>query len=133
MLGFLFKVLLVVAIVVGILTFVGVKRGYLSLSNLPHDLSTLSFKNLPMDIGLITNIKSQVAGVSGEKLSENLSGALDSLVTHANKNSPIVLGVKVTNESVGAVTDALMSLPSDKLDQIKNALCAPASNSGTTP
>ncbi len=123
MFGFLFKVLIVVVIVVGILTFVGVKTGNLSLATLPHDLANLDFKSV-LSGGMLENIKTQVSSVSGKQLTDNLSSSLDSLVTHANKNSPIVLGVKVTNESVGAVTDALMNLPSDKLDQIKNALCA---------
>lgn len=123
MLGFLFKVIVVVAIVVGVLSYVGFKTGNLSMATLPHDLASFNIKTL-VSGEVLANIKSQVAGVNKEQLSQNLSSSLDSLVTHASKNSPVVLGVKVTNDSVGAVTDALMGLPSDKLDQIKNALCA---------
>lgn len=123
MLGFLFKILIVVVLVVVVLTYFGVKTGNLSMSSLPHDLASFNYKTLFSGQNF-DNIKAQVSGVSKEQLSENLSSSLDSLVTHASKNSPVVLGVKVTNESVGAVTDALLGLPSDKLDQIKNALCA---------
>lgn len=123
MLGFLFKILIVVVLVVGVLTYFGFKTGNLSLATLPHDLASFNVKSLFSGQNF-DSIKAQLTGVNKEQLSENLSSSLDSLVTHASKNSPVVLGVKVTNESVGAVTDALMGLPSDKLDQIKNALCA---------
>lgn len=116
---------------VGVLSFIGFKTGNLSLKTLPLDLANLNYKSfLGQDI--VANIKTQVSSVSGQQLAENLSSALDSLVTHADKNSPVVLGVKVTNESVNVVTDALMNLPNDKLQQIRNALC-PATSSGITP
>jgi len=36
----------------------------------------------------------------------------------------VVLGVQVTNESIGAITDVLSKLPNQQLEQIRTAICA---------
>lgn len=57
------------------------------------------------------------------------SDMLDSLVTGGSKDSPVVLGIKISNDSIGAVTDILQKLPSDQLQQIRSVVCAsPSAN-----
>lgn len=123
MFGLLLKIVMMVVVVGGLVGFVSIK-------------SNQSPKQL------ITNAKIQVENLSKPDAYKNLiknintadvilkaSETLDSLVTHSSKNSPVVLGVKVTNESLGAITDILQSLPKDQLQQIRNIVCA--SPSGT--
>lgn len=67
--------------------------------------------------------------VNASAAASRISSALDSLVTHPDKNSPVILGVKITNESLGVIVDALQKLPPDQTNQIKQILCAtPSSN-----
>jgi len=61
---------------------------------------------------------------------KDISAALDSLVTHPDKDSPVVLGVKITNESIGKLVDVIQGLPPEQVNQIKQVICAPASPSG---
>lgn len=57
------------------------------------------------------------------------SDFLDNIITHGNSGSPVVLGLKVTNESLGAITDVLQKLPNEQLDQIRSVVCAsPSAN-----
>lgn len=118
MFGLLLKIVMMVVVVGGLVGFVSVK-------------SNQSPKQL------ITNAKLQVENLSKPDAYKNImknintadviskaSETLDSLVTHSSKNSPVVLGVKVTNESLGAITDILQSLPKDQLQQIRNIVCA---------
>lgn len=51
------------------------------------------------------------------------SDFLDNIITHGNSGSPVVLGLKVTNESLGAITDVLQKLPNEQLDQIRSVVC----------
>jgi hypothetical protein len=115
MLGFLFKIILVAIVFAGIFGFIYLRRGSLpqipKLSDIPSALSQAA-KN-----------------VDTSKLSENLSAALDGLVTHPDKNSPVVLGVKVTNDSLVKVVDVIYNLPPDQFSQIKSLICSPASPS----
>ncbi|MBI5358876.1 hypothetical protein HZB69_04595, partial [Candidatus Amesbacteria bacterium] len=54
---------------------------------------------------------------------------LDNIVTNQTKDSPVVLGLKVTNESLSAITDVLQKLPNDQLQQIRAVVCAsPSAN-----
>ncbi len=118
MLGFLFKVLLVAAIVVGVVGYIGLKRG--QLPQLPTDWGQI-LSQLPVD----TNVLGQLKRVRPNQVGTQVSAALDALVTHPDRNSPVVLGVKVTNESIGTITDLLMGLPPDKLEQVKSVVCTP--------
>lgn len=116
MFGFLFKVVLMAALVAGGGYFY-IHRGNLSqikqLSNL-----TSQFK--------IPDIKQIDASQAGQRISE----VLDSLVTHPDKNSPVILGVKITSDSLNTLVDVIAKLPPDQVSQIKQVICAPASPSG---
>ena len=50
---------------------------------------------------------------------------MDNIITHGNSGSPVVLGLKVTNKSLGAITDVLQKLPNEQLDQIRSVVCEP--------
>ncbi len=117
MFGFLAKIVIVALLVAGVGGYFVYKKGG-ELPKLPTDLSQLS---IPVDTRILGLFKQNL---SSGNLGQQLSSALDSLVTHPDRNSPVVLGIKATNESVELITDALMSLPNDKLEQVKQALCA---------
>lgn len=121
MLGFLFKVLIVTAIVVGIVGYVRVKKGSLSLSDLKVDPVKI-LGQLPIDQNILGSIRPAQRGQIGSQI----SSALDSLVTHPPAGGPVVLGVKVSNDTIGTITDVLMGLPSDQLNQIKSVVCTPS-------
>ena len=121
MFGFLFKILIIAAVVVGIGGYIGLKKG-INIPGIPKNIASQAAQlKLPAFSGVSANIKSINAGVLGQRLSETL----DALVTHPGRNpGPVVLGVKVTNDSLGVITDALMKLPNDQLQQVQQALCA---------
>lgn len=123
MFGFLFKIIIVVALVAGVGGYLVIKRGG-SLMDIPGYVSslpkTLSVKNAPKLLSSL-NLKS----IDTTNLGGKLSDALDALVTHPDKNSPVVLGVKVTNDSIATITDVLLQLPNDQLNQIRNVVCVP--------
>lgn len=109
MISFLLKILLVAAVVVGVIGVVYMRRGSMPrISELPGKL------------------KDSLAQVNTTTLWSNLSGSLDSLVTNPDANSPVVLGVKITNDSLTTVVDVIQSLPPDQITQIRSALCTPA-------
>lgn len=121
MFGFLFKIFLVMALVVGGGYFVMSKKGI----PLPKSLTKVDagqvLSALPLNKEAIMGIKN----VKAESVLAQVSGALDNLVTHQSGGAgPVVLGVKVSNESVGTVVDILQSLPSEQFNQIRSALCA---------
>lgn len=125
MISFLFKICFIAVIVVGLYSVYQFRR----TGELPKPLQAYSAKlNLPalVSLGKLTGLK-----VEPKDIGKNLSSALDQLVTHSNTNSPIVLGVKVTNDSLGALVDVLQKLPTEQLDQLKVAICA--SPSAATP
>ena len=125
MFGFLFKVLIVAAIVVGIVGYVRVKKGNLSLSDLKMDPAKI-LGQLPIDQSILGSFRQ----AKPDQIGSQISSALDSLVTHPGKNAgPVVLGVKVSNDTIGTITDVLMGLPSDQLNQIKSVVCTPSSSS----
>ena len=62
--------------------------------------------------------------INASEAGSRISSALDSLVTHPDKNSPVILGVKITNESLGVIVDVIQKLPPDQTNQIKQILCA---------
>lgn len=123
MFGFLIKLVLLIAIVGGVVVY-----------------GTTKYKTSPM--GLVLGAKGQVEkifqpqafeaaikGVDTKQVVGQISAVLDSLVTKGSADSPMVLGLKVTNESLNAVTDVLQRLPTEQLGQIRSVLCA--SPSGT--
>ena len=118
MFGFLIKIVLLIALVGGGIMF-------------------LAAKNKQSPMGLVLGAKGQVEkifqpqafeaaikGVDTKQVVGQISAVLDSLVTKGSADSPVVLGLKVSNESLGAVTDVLMKLPNDQLQQIKSVMCA---------
>lgn len=112
MFGFLLKVVVLAAVVGSVVGIIYIRRG--SLPNLAQVKS---------------DVINQVRSVDPKILAQNMSTALDSLVTHPDRNSPVVLGVKITNESLGTVVDVLQKLPPDQLSQLQTAICRPSSAS----
>ena len=102
----------------------------------------ISYKTKQSPMGLVLGARGQVEkifqpqafeaaikGVDTKQVVGQLSAVLDSLVTKGNADSPIVLGLKVTNESLNAVTDVLQKLPTEQLQQIRAVVCAsPSAN-----
>ncbi|MDO8488406.1 MAG: hypothetical protein Q7S31_03805 [bacterium] len=121
MFGFLLKVVLIALIVVAGLWYVGMKKGSLSLGSFQLDPKKI-LSMLPIDTDLLLGAKN----IQPDQFKGQISGALDSLVTHPGRNpGPIVLGVKVSNDTIGTVTDVLMGLPSEQLNQVKSVICTP--------
>ncbi len=123
MFGFLFKIIIVVALVAGVGGYLVIKRGG-SVADIPKLVAnlpkTFSVQNAPK---LITSLN--LKSIDTTNLGGKLSDALDALVTHPDKNSPVVLGVKVTNDTISTITDVIMKLPNDQLDQIRSIVCQP--------
>ena len=122
MFGFLLKILMVAGLVVVVIGYVSVKRA--TLSQIPTDLTQLQSRlnlNIPDVLGSFKQL-------DVKSLGNQASNALDALVTQPGRNiGQVVLGVQVTNESIGAVTDVLSKLPTTQLDQIRTAICASSS------
>jgi len=115
MFGFLFKVILMAAVVAG------GGYAYMNRDKIPQ------LKNLSQ---IAANLKiPDYKQINASEAGSRISAALDSIVTHPDKNSPVILGVKITNESLGIIVDAIQKLPPDQTNQIKQILCAPASPS----
>ncbi|TSC88155.1 MAG: hypothetical protein G01um101416_178 [Microgenomates group bacterium Gr01-1014_16] len=62
--------------------------------------------------------------INASEAGSRISAALDSIVTHPDKNSPVVLGVKITNESIGKLVDVIQGLPPEQVKQIQQVICA---------
>lgn len=125
MLGFLFKILLVAVLVVGIAGYVMMKGGNLSLGNIKLDPNQV-LSQLPIDKNALADLRQTNTG----SITSKISGALDSLVTHPGRNpGPVVLGMQVTSDTIGTITDVLSGLPPDQLKQITSVICAPAPTS----
>jgi len=121
MLGFLFKILLIAAVVGGIGYFVIFKKQL----PIPKNLSAIKtgdvISKLPLNKGAIENIKN----LKPDQVIAQVGGALDSLVTHQSGGAgPVVLGIKVSNDSISTIVDVIQSLPSEQVQQIRTALCA---------
>lgn len=121
MLGFLIKILVIAGLVVGVGSYALKKTG----GEIPKDLAGLkaafNLSQVASESGKLTDITK----MNPDQLLTQVSGALDALVTHPGKNGgPVVLGVKVTNDSLNTVVDVLQNLPPDQVQQIKNAICA---------
>lgn len=105
MFGFLLKIAIIAAVVGGVGYLIQSKKG--SLPNLKLDLQNT-----------LNNFDTR-------KVVANLTSSLDSLVLNPESKSPVALGAKISNESIGKVVDSLQSLPPDQISQIKTVLCAP--------
>ncbi len=121
MLGFLFKILMVTAIVAGIGWFVMNKKGVSFPKNMSEAKPGQVLSSLPLNKEAIGNLK----GMKLDQVVAQLSSTLDSLVTHGGAGTgPVVLGVKVSNDSISTLVDVLRSLPPEQLDQLRLAMCA---------
>lgn len=123
MFGFLLKLVVLVAVVGGILGTIYIKRGSLpdlpSISDLQSGISSIRSGQAPE---FTKNVN--INGLTGQ-----LSSALDSLVTHPNQNSPVVLGIKITNDSLNTLVDFIQNMPPEQSEQLKTLICSPASPS----
>lgn len=113
MLGFLFKAIIFIGLV-GLIFVIAFQRNLLP--------SSISKYVDPRMVNQLTH-----TNLSG--LAPQLSTALDSLVVHPNSLSPVVLGLKVTNDSLNSVVDLIQRLPPDQLSQLKTVVCSTASAS----
>ena len=68
--------------------------------------------------------KDIIKNIDTKVLLSKVGETLDNIVTNQTKDSPVVLGLKVTNESLGAITDVLQKLPTEQLQQIRTVVCA---------
>ena len=70
-----------------------------------------------------------IKNIDTKVLLSKVGETLDNIVTNQTKDSPVVLGLKVTNESLSAITDVLQKLPNEQLVQIRAVVCAsPSAN-----
>ncbi|HJZ05669.1 hypothetical protein A2634_05210 [Candidatus Amesbacteria bacterium RIFCSPHIGHO2_01_FULL_48_32] len=116
MLGTLIKFGIIAAIVASIGGFIYLRRG--------------SLPQIPQPKDLLSKAKSTVQSIDAKILAQNISVALDNLITHPDKNSPVVLGVKITNDSLKKLVEVIQTLPPDQVDQLKAVVCATATPSG---
>lgn len=119
MLGFLFKIAIVA-------TVVSVAGYFLFIKN-PDTFKKVLSGNIEIDVKsfLDTKVLSQIKDTKPQNLLSGISGGLDSLVTHNNK-SPVVLGIKITNDSLNSIIDFIQNMPPEQVDQLKAVICAPA-------
>jgi hypothetical protein len=76
----------------------------------------------------VDSVLSSVKSVDVSSISGKLSQGLDALVTHPGR-SPVVMGIEITGDSLKTITDTLSGLPPDQLEQIKQYICQPATES----
>ncbi len=107
MLGFLLKVVVLVALIGGI--------GYVIVNKK---------SSLPSPKTLQSGLENTLRNFDTKTFASHLSASLDSLITNPQSSSPVVLGVKISNDSIGKVVDALQSLPSEQISQIRSAICS---------
>lgn len=117
MFGFLLKIAVIAALVVGGIGYLKTKN--ISISQLPSQ-----FK-----IPNTSDVLSVAKSIDTAKAGKQVSDVLDALVTHPGRNlGPVVLGVQVTSESLGAISDALLKLQPEQLQQVKAILCQPVAS-----
>ncbi len=127
MLGFLFKI--------GVIAAVVAVGGYFLFIKNPDTLKSVLSSKGELDIKSIleTKVLSSFKNVSAGNLAENVSKGLDSIVTH--NDSPVVLGIKISNDSLNSVIDFIQNLPPDQVNELKQVICAPvvSPTPSTTP
>ncbi|OGC98826.1 hypothetical protein A2701_02560 [Candidatus Amesbacteria bacterium RIFCSPHIGHO2_01_FULL_47_34] len=123
--GFLLKILLVAGLVAGLSGLVFIRRG--SIPNLSALPEVFSWVRSSVDTRSVSDLKNMDVPTLGKRVSQ----VLDSLVTHPDRNSPVVLGVKVTNYSLNSLVEVIQKLPPDQVDQLKNVVCSPASGTSS--
>lgn len=116
MFGFLLKIVIIAGLVVG-------GFSYLSQKN-PHLITDLATAKTKIQTGNLSQLKE----IDANTVTRNISASLDSIVIH-NNNSPVVLGVKVTNESLNTLVDVIRQLPPDQVEELRAVVCSPATPS----
>ena len=118
MIGFLLKILIVTGIVVGV--------GWFAISKLGGDPKSILSKGPgSLDFKIIL---APLAKINPKIIGSNISNSLDSIITHPDRNSPVVLGMKISNDSLDAVIKFIQNLPPDQVEQLKAAMCAPVAS-----
>lgn len=123
MFGFLLKIAVVALLVVGIFSVISWRKS--GSFRLPDPAQIISLVKMTFNRQAVSKLKE----VDTSGVGKSLSGALDSLVTHPGRNSPVVLGVKITNDSLDAIVNVLQNLPPDQYQQLQTLFCAPATSS----
>jgi len=123
MFGFLIKLVIVTTVIGGIVGYVAVKT-----KQSPKEV-VLSAQSQIESLAKPEKYQDMIKNIDTKVLLSKVGQTLDNLVTNQTKDSPVVLGLKVTNESLGVITDVLQKLPNDQLQQIRSVVCA--SPSGT--
>src|SRR3990167_9531793 len=101
MFGFLFKIIIVALVVIGLYSVVSVRRG--SPPQIPSLSQITSAAQATFSLQAFSGMKK----IDTSNLGKNLSQALESLVTRPDRNSSVVLGVKITNDSLNPVVDVI--------------------------
>lgn len=117
MFSFLLKIVIVAAVIAG-------GAFYLTQKD-PQFISKFASLRQSFSTPSLASLK----GVDATSLAQNLSASLDALVTHPDRNSPVVLGVKITNDSLNTLVNVIETLPPEQVDQLKQVICQPASPS----
>jgi len=123
MFGFLIKLVIVTTVIGGIVGYVAVKT-----KQSPKEV-VLSAQSQIESLAKPEKYQDMIKNIDTKVLLSKVGQTLDNLVTNQTKDSPVVLGLKVTNESLGVITDVLQKLPNDQLQQIRSVVCASPSGS----
>src|SRR3989344_7003889 len=118
MFGFLIKLIIVTAVIGGIVGYVAVKT-----KQSPKEV-VLSAQSQIENLAKPEKYQDIIKNIDTKVLLSKVGETLDNIVTNQTKDSPVVLGLKVTNESLGAITDVLQKLPTEQLQQIITVVCA---------
>lgn len=123
MFGFLIKLVIVTTVIGGIVGYVAVKT-----KQSPKEV-VLSTQSRIESLAKPEKYQDIIKNIDTKVLLSKVGETLDNIVTNQTKDSPVVLGLKVTNESLSAITDVLQKLPNDQLQQIRAVVCAsPSAN-----
>src|SRR3989304_7179678 len=105
MFGFLFKIIIVALVVIGLYSVVSVRRGN------PPQIPSLSQITSAAQATFSRQAFSGLKNIDNSNLGKNLSQALDSLVTHPDRNSPVVFGGQNCKDSLKTVVDGIQGAP----------------------
>jgi hypothetical protein len=119
---FFFKLIIIGIVVVSVYTLIFARHG-----KFPQITEFVTKVQSAINQRSLTPLALKDSDFSG--LGNKLSDSLDSLVTHSGSASPVILGVKITNDSISALVDIIQKLPPDQTNQLKEFLCSPATPS----
>lgn len=116
MFGFLLKVALVVVVVGGAFFYVSQKD-----FSFPQKIAAVRQFVTHPNLSFLKQVDTSA-------LASNVSSTLDSIITHPDRNSPVVLGVKITNDSLNALVDVINQMPPEQVAQVKEIICQSATS-----